>query len=167
MTPDQARFLADVLLEEIEMEAKATQRVLAAVPNDKGDYAPDPKSMNALTLAFHIAEGEVVFLEGVAAKKFAAGEHGLPPDIKTPADVVAWYDARRSAAVEKVKAMSAEDLATPVDFYGVMSLPVVRYLGLGLRHTVHHRGQLSAYLRPMGAKVPSIFGPSGDEAPQG
>jgi uncharacterized damage-inducible protein DinB len=45
----------------------------------------------------------------------------------------------------------------------MFDFPGVDYLSLSLRHSVHHRGQLSAYLRPMGAKVPGIYGPSGDE----
>ncbi len=164
MTADQARFLAEILLEEFELEAKTTRRVLAAVPNDKGDYTPDERSMNALTLAFHIAEADVALLEGVAALKFGAGQQGMPAEVKTPANVIAWYDARLTSAVAKVKAMSGEALATPVEFYSVMKLPVVRYLSFTTRHSVHHRGQLSSYLRPMGAKVPSIYGPSGDES---
>jgi uncharacterized damage-inducible protein DinB len=164
MTADQAKFLAEISLEEFEAETKTTRRVLAAVPDDKGDYAPDGRSMNTLTLAFHIAEADVMLLEGVAAHKFGGGEQGMPPEIKTPADVVARYDARLASAVAKVKAMSGEALATPVDFYSVLNLPAVRYLSFITRHSVHHRGQLSAYLRPMGAKVPSIYGPSADES---
>jgi len=163
MTTEQAQFLAQVSLDDFEAEARTTRRVLAAVPDDKGDYSPDPKSMNALTLAHHIASAEVFLLEGIAARKFGGGEEGIPAEIKTPADVVAWYDARLPAAVAKVKAMSGEDLATEVDFYSVLNLPAVRYVSFVTRHSVHHRGQLSAYLRPMGAKVPSIYGPSGDE----
>jgi uncharacterized damage-inducible protein DinB len=164
MTADQAKFLAEILLEELETEAKTTRRVLAAVPNDKGTYAPDERSMNTLTLAFHIAEADVALLEGVAALKFGAGEQGMPAEVKTPADVIAWYDARFASAVAKVKAMSGEELATPVEFFSVLNLPAVRYLSFITRHSVHHRGQMSSYLRPMGAKVPSIYGPSGDES---
>ena len=43
-----------------------------------------------------------------------------------------------------------------------MKMPAVTFLSLNVRHSVHHRGQLSSYLRPMGAKVPGIYGPSGD-----
>ena len=162
MTAEQARFLADIFLEELEMEMATTRRVLAAVPNDKGAYSPHPKSKDAFSLASHLASADVMFLNGVAALKFGGGA-GMPEDVKTPADVVAWYDAHRGPALAKVKAMSAEQLATPVDFHGVMNLPAVRFLNLSVRHAVHHRGQLAAYLRPMGAKVPSIFGPSADE----
>ena len=51
-----------------------------------------------------------------------------------------------------------------VDFRGMFQLPAVAFLMVGLHHTIHHRGQLSAYLRSMGAKVPAIYGESYDSA---
>ena len=59
--------------------------------------------------------------------------------------------------------MPGEKLAKDTPFFAGMELPNVIYLGLMNRHGVHHRGQLSTYLRPMGAKVPGIYGPSADE----
>jgi uncharacterized damage-inducible protein DinB len=59
--------------------------------------------------------------------------------------------------------LSAEELGTPVDFLGLRNDPAVAYLNIAIRHSVHHRGQLSAYLRPMGAKVPAIYVESADE----
>ena len=60
-------------------------------------------------------------------------------------------------------AMTPEQLTTPVDFAGVFKMPAFFYLGFVNNHSVHHRGQLAAYLRPMGSKVPSIYGGSDDE----
>lgn len=163
MTHEQAQFLAQQLIATIESEAKTTRKVLAAVPADQGAYTPDAKSMTALTLAFHIASAEVWFLNSVAKASFEwTGGSGLPEEIRTPADVVAWYDAQLPAALERVKAASPEILATEVAVFGPPSANVV-YLDFCVRHSVHHRGQLSAYLRPMGAKVPSIYGGSADE----
>ncbi len=54
-------------------------------------------------------------------------------------------------------------LAAKIPFFGVMNEPLVAYLNMMIVHSVHHRGQLSAYLRPMGAKVPDIYGGSADE----
>jgi uncharacterized damage-inducible protein DinB len=65
--------------------------------------------------------------------------------------------------LEQVKAMTPEQLATEVDFFGVMKMPAVGLLSMALRHSIHHRGQLSSYLRAMGGKVPGIYGPSADE----
>ena len=70
---------------------------------------------------------------------------------------------RPRAGVEQIRQMSGEQLAATLNFFGVAEFPAVVYLTWLSNHSIHHRGQLSAYLRPMGAKVPAIYGPSGDE----
>ena len=85
--------------------------------------------------------------------------------MKTPADIVAWYEAQSAANHARLKALSGEDLTRTVMFHGGVGMPAIAFLQLMLTHSAHHRGQLSAYLRPMGAKVPSIYGPSADEDP--
>jgi uncharacterized damage-inducible protein DinB len=62
-----------------------------------------------------------------------------------------------------LKELSDEDLATHVDFIGLRKDPAVAYLNIAIRHSVHHRGQLSTYLRLMGARVPAIYVESADE----
>ncbi len=79
------------------------------------------------------------------------------------ADCAAHYGKVIPALLEKVRGMSADDLAREIDFFGMMQLPAVGLLSLAIRHSVHHRGQLSSYLRAMGGKVPGIYGPSADE----
>jgi uncharacterized damage-inducible protein DinB len=65
--------------------------------------------------------------------------------------------------VAKLKALPAENLTQTIKAFGVFELPAVMYLNFMLMHMAHHRGQLSSYLRPMGSKVPSIYGGSADE----
>jgi uncharacterized damage-inducible protein DinB len=79
----------------------------------------------------------------------------------TPAEAVARYKERIPAAVSRVKALPAESFAREIDFFGT-KMPAVVVLSVVVRHTAHHRGQLSTYLRAMGGKVPSIYGPSAD-----
>lgn len=160
--PDQAAFLLKMYTNEIEMEMATTRKVLAAVPADKGDYSPDPVSRKALDLAWHIAASEVWFLDSLAAGQFGP-EGAMPETIKSSADVVAYYNSSFGPALAKVKALSGEQLAKPLDFFGAFNLPGIMYLSFLVRHSVHHRGQLAAYLRPMGGKVPSIYGGSADE----
>lgn len=157
--------MQNVYLPQIEHEAKTTRRVIAAVPADKGDYKPDPKSMGALELAWHIASTECFFLNGVATGEFKRGDGGpgVPENIKTSADVLKWYEENFPKATAAVSGMSGDKLVASINFFGMFDFPAVDYLSLNLRHGIHHRGQLSAYLRPMGAKVPGIYGPSGDE----
>ena len=59
--------------------------------------------------------------------------------------------------------MPADRLVATVDFFGMMQMPGVKYLGFANNHSMHHRGQLAAYLRAMGSKVPAIYGASADE----
>lgn len=162
MTPEQAKTLADFFVPAFEAESQTTRRVIAAMPAEKGDYAPDPKSMKALDLAFHLAASDVWFLESIAAGAFAPGGGARPGTIKTPADILAWYQPAFDAAIARVKALSPEDLAKEVVFHTSKN-PNVAYLLFSMNHMVHHRGQLSAYLRPMGGKVPGIYGGSADE----
>ncbi len=68
-----------------------------------------------------------------------------------------------NAVVEKVKALSGEHLAKEISLMGVFNMQAIDFLSLMVRHSIHHRGQLSAYLRAMGGKVPQIYGPSADE----
>jgi uncharacterized damage-inducible protein DinB len=77
--------------------------------------------------------------------------------------VVAWYDERVKRGIARVEAMTAEQLLTPVVFLGVFNMPSVFYLGFLNNHCIHHRGELATYLRPMGSKVPAIYGGSYDE----
>ena len=163
MEPNEALVVANLALADSDAELPATRKVIAAVPAGKEEYSPDGKSMNALKLAWHTASSDVWFLNSIADGKFVPGSGDIPAEIKTAADVAAWYDANRGPAAARVKGMSADALAASVDFFGMMNMPAAWYVAFNLRHLVHHRAQLSTYLRPMGAKVPSIYGPSADE----
>ncbi|MBL8230180.1 MAG: DinB family protein [Bryobacterales bacterium] len=164
MTPDQASMLLGINTKDVGQEAQTTRKVLAAVPEDKASWTPyHEKAMSALDLAWHIASTEVWFLHGVAAGEFTPEDGKRPESVKTLADVVAYYDANLGPALEKAKGISGEAAAKIVDFYGAFQLPAVVYLSFLVKHSVHHRGQLSTYLRAMGAKVPSIYGGSADE----
>ncbi len=165
MTPEQATFLLnDIYLPMIRNEHKATRRVIEAVPAEKSEWKPDPKSMSALELAWHIASSECFFLDGVAKGKYEqSGEGARPDSIKTPADVLKWYDENFARSTSQIARMKGEDLLRSIDFFGMFNFPGIVYVGLCSNHSIHHRGQLSTYLRPMGSKVPSIYGPSADE----
>jgi len=164
MTPEQATFLLNaVYLPQIQNEQKTTRRVIEAIPADNTGWQPDPKSRTALELAWHIASSDCFFLNGMADGKFDPSGNQRPEWVLTPAEVLAWYDENFAKASGKLADMSPEDLARPVNFYGMFNLPAIAYSSFMVTHTVHHRGQLSSYLRPMGGKVPSIYGGSADE----
>ncbi len=163
MTHEQAEFLLNaVYLPQIQNEHKTTRRVIEAIPADKGDWKPDAKAMSAMDLAWHLASSECFFLNGVAKGEFGGGGP-KPESIKTPADVLKWDDENFPKAAASVASLKGDALTRMIDFHGVFNFPAVAYVGLMCSHSIHHRGQLSSYLRPMGSKVPKIYGGSADE----
>ncbi len=163
MTSEQAVFLLkEIYLPQIEIEHAKTRRVIEAVPAAQVGWKPDAKSMGALELAWHIVSAECMFLNAVANGKFDS-EGGCRESIKTPADVLRWDEENFPKAVERLRQAKAADLMKDLDFHGKFTLPAVSYAAIGVNHSIHHRGQLSVYLRPMGSKVPGIYGPSADE----
>jgi uncharacterized damage-inducible protein DinB len=163
MDSNKAKIVADFLVADFENEMQTTLRVIAAVPNDHLDHRPDLKSKTALGLVRHITLEDEWLLNCIAN-----GEFTQPPDdsdacgIMNPADAVARYNERVPAALERVRAMSGEKLASAIDMFGMIKMPGVNFIALTTKHSVHHRGQLSTYLRPMGGKIPGIYGPSAD-----
>lgn len=161
LTPEFALGYRAMMLDGIVREADCTKKVIAAIPDAKSDYKPDPNARSARELAWHIANSDIQFLDGIADMKFNMETPEHKP--QTTAEVVAWYDEHMKRGVARVAAMSAEQLMTPVSFFGVFNFPAVFYLSFLNNHSIHHRGQLAMYLRPMGSKVPSIYGGSFDE----
>jgi uncharacterized damage-inducible protein DinB len=165
--PAMAAGMRDFIVTGIEREMQTTSKVLGAVLDSNKNYKPDPHARSAHELAWHIAHGDVSFLEGIANMDFSYMQNEADDESKSrpnsSSDVVAFYDKSMAESVKKIKAMTPEQLATPVNFAGVFNLPVFMYLEFAKSHSIHHRGQLATYLRPMGSKCPSIYGGSYDE----
>jgi uncharacterized damage-inducible protein DinB len=161
MNPEQASAIHQFLIPQIEPEWQLTRRVMAAVPEDKSAYKPSENCKSAIELVRHIASADIWFLESVVNGEFAHPDDSTTKD-KNVADMLAVYDKQMPMLIEKLKALTPEQLAKPTKFF-IFEYPLVTYLQFMLKHSAHHRGQLSAYLRPMGAKVPSIYGGSYDE----
>src|SRR5947208_741194 len=90
MTSESAVALRDFLLGQLRYEFGVTRKVLAAVPAEGCAYKPSEKCMSGITLAAHIATAEAFFLNGILSGAF---QPGPAPELKTPEEVVAWYDA--------------------------------------------------------------------------
>jgi len=160
-TPEFAVGYRALMLDGVLREFEITKRVLAAVPDAKSDYRPDPHARSAWELAWHIASTDVQFLEGIADLNFKMANPERKPE--NVAELVEWYDTHFKRAAGRVAGLSAQQLMTPVSFAGGMfNFPAVFYLAFLNNHCIHHRGQLATYLRPMGSKVPSIYGGSYD-----
>jgi len=162
-TPDFALGYRDLMLDGVTRELEITKRVLAAIPEGKRDYRPDPNARTAWELGWHLANTDVQFLDAIADLKFAMPAPPRTDKPETVAELVEWYDRNVKRGVARVASMSAEQLLTPVSFLGVFNFPAVFYLGFLNNHSIHHRGELATYLRPMGSKVPAIYGGSFDE----
>jgi len=163
MGPEETKSVANFLIADFENEMQTTLRVIEAVPNEQLDYQPDAKSRTGLGLVRHITLEDEWLLTSIAN-----GEFTPPPDdsdacgIMTTADAVARYKEKVPAALDRVRNMSGDELGKVIDLLGMIQAPGVNFLAMVIKHSVHHRGQLSTYLRPMGGKVPGIYGPSAD-----
>ncbi|MGV8040829.1 MAG: DinB family protein [Thermoanaerobaculaceae bacterium] len=162
MTPEFAAGLREAYCSGFEFEVPVTRNVIAAILESGKEYRPDPKSRTAFELAHHIVTSEIQMLDEIADGVFSM-EEKVKERPATVAGLLELYDRELPRALGRVKALPPADLAKVVDFYGAFQLPNVAYISFVSMHTVHHRGQLSAYLRPMGSKVPSIYGGSADE----
>lgn len=164
MQPEQAKFLMEHYAEVSCYEMDITSRVIAAMPADQPNYAPDAKSTKALRLAWHIVSSECWFLRSILNGAFSMeGEAPCPPELSDGVKIAEWYKANITPLWDQVRKLDPAKLAAPMDFFGLYNSPAATYLSFMSRHAIHHRGQLAAYLRPMGGKVPSIYGGSADE----
>ena len=139
-------------------ESKTTRKVLARIP-EGSDYRPDPKSRTAKQIAWQIVCEEKMIIDALETGKV---EWAPPPEPKTVQAVVDEYDRLSGTMEQRWKQLPPERWTGQLEFFG-SSRPAAPMAWSFLFDIVHHRGQITTYLRPMGAKVPQIYGPSGDE----
>ena len=141
-----------------ENESKTTRKVLSRIP-EGSDYRPDPKSRTAREIAWQIFNEETMIIEALESGKV----HWAPPPLPaTMKEVLDAYDKQNATLPGRWKALPAERWNGTLEFFGSQR-PAAAMAWSFLFDIVHHRGQITTYLRPMGAKVPQIYGPSGDE----
>jgi len=149
-------------LMSIKKEHATTRAVITAIPADGSDYKPEPAARTALEIAWHIVASEHRFFSSVSKGFFDVTPNPKPETLKTGADIANYYDDLLPKDHTALMQLSGEHLAKDMDFRGMFQMPTVAFLDLGLRHSIHHRGQLSVYLRPAGGRVPAIYGESYD-----
>ena len=165
MHPDHANAVAEAMAGLWRAEFPATVSVMSAVSDAERDYRPHGKSRTAWELVTHLATSDIWFLDSIAAGAFAFDREKAKQteaQFRNVSDVVAFYADTFPAKLARVTDLPQERLAEPVDFFGMMKMSRAQWIGFAGNHSVHHRGQLSAYLRSMGCKVPDIYGPSAD-----
>ncbi len=146
-----------------EKEAPATRKVISRIPEGSG-YRPDAKSRTAREIAWLIVREEIVLADGLEKGKLQWEELPAPATIK---EILATYDRHHETLLKRLEAIEPARWERAVPFmFGDQE--VMKETGYDnawgfLLDMIHHRGQLSTYLRPMGSTVPQIYGPSADE----
>jgi uncharacterized damage-inducible protein DinB len=139
-------------------ESKTTRNVLARIP-EGSDYRPDPKSRTAKDIAWQIVGEEKMLIE---ALETGAMTWTPVPAPATMEDIVDSYETQSADIGRRLKALSPERWSGTLEFFG-HHRPAAPMAWSFLFDIVHHRGQITTYLRPMGSTVPQIYGPSADE----
>ncbi len=121
MNKEEASCVLQFLLPSLQREHAVTAKVLAAIPDHQGDYKPDPNSMSAMELVWHIAATEQFFMEGATRGEFRPPAQ-RPEALSTPQQVVDWYRTQFAANLERVKQMFGNDLVREVMFHGKFPL---------------------------------------------
>lgn len=161
--------ISDALLPEFDHEISTTRKLLERVPEDKWDWTPHEKSMKLGKLACHVAETPqfAVAVSKTDSMDFAKGGY-QQIDASGRQQLLEAFDKLAGEARAAIAGLNDENMVTPwamlYDGNPVMKMPKVGVLRTAMmNHMIHHRGQLSVYLRLTGVPVPSIYGPSADE----
>lgn len=164
--------IRDTFLPEFEHEMTTTRKTLERVPEDKVDWKPHDSSMAMGRLAGHIAEMcgfAAATLQGDSLDFAPPGGTPMQPTVmKSRQQLLDLFDKNVASARAAISKASDEDLQKVwtlmnggKTFFAMPRIQVLR--SMILNHVIHHRGQLSVYLRMNQVPVPSIYGPSGDE----
>ena len=158
--------LGQVYLKELMDEALASRKCLERIPGTLFEYKPHEKSMNMGYLALLVAEVPKwvkVMAEG-GEIDFATWKH---IEFKSAEDLVNHFDENMAGAKKALEKISDKDIGKTFELKAggkvVMAMPVKDFISSTINHLVHHRGQLTVYMRLNNIPVPSIYGPSADE----
>ena len=139
-------------------ESKTTGKVLSRIP-DGSDYRPDPKSRTARDIAWQIVNEEKMIIEALENGTAAWAPGPVPATMKELSEV---YERQSADIVRRLQALPPARWDGTMEFFGSQH-PASRMAWSFLFDIVHHRGQITTYLRAMGSTVPQIYGPSADE----
>lgn len=139
-------------------ESKSTRRVIERIP-DGSDYRPDPKSRTAKEIAWQIVGEEKMIIE---AMEKGTAEWVPAPMPETMAELLKEYDKQSAEVIRRWEALPDERWNGSLNFFGNES-PASLMAWNFLFDIIHHRGQITTYLRPMGSTVPQVYGPTADE----
>lgn len=167
--------MIDPLLMEFDRESSTTRKVLSRVPGDKLSWKPHPKSYSLGQLAQHIASLPHWIAGSLLPGEFDMAAGGGDMSVKEAASTDALLRTHDESVTAAKAAMAQLDDARAMGSWTlrkgpavIMEMPRIALVRtILLNHGIHHRGQLSVYLRLLDVPVPSIYGPSADENPFG
>jgi uncharacterized damage-inducible protein DinB len=139
-------------------ESKTTRNVFARIP-EGSQYRPDPKSRTAQDIAWQIVCEEIMLIDALESGTAAWSPAPAPESMK---EILQTYEKQSASIAERLKGLPDARWEGPLDFFGKQR-PASPMAWSFLFDIVHHRGQITTYLRPMGSTVPQIYGPSADE----
>jgi len=139
-------------------ESKTTSKVLSRIP-ESSDYRPDPKSRTARDIAWLIVVEEKMMVD---ALETAVATWAPPPSPETMKEICEVYDRQCADNINRLRELPVERWNGTLEFFGKQR-PASPMAWSFLFDIIHHRGQITTYLRPMGSTVPQIYGPSADE----
>jgi uncharacterized damage-inducible protein DinB len=139
-------------------ESKTTRNVLARIP-EGSDYRPDPKSRTAKEIAWQIVCEEKMIID---AMETGTADWSPPPLPGTMSEVLETYEHQSAEMPRRWNELPSARWEGNLEFFGI-ERPAAPMAWSFLFDIVHHRGQITTYLRPMGSTVPQIYGPSADE----
>ena len=158
--------IIDPILREFDAEMPATRRLLERVPDAKLEWKPHAKSKSMKELAVHIAELPRWGLR-IGQSSWAVGSEKAPP-LSSAAEVLARFDENAAACRAAIAGKTDEELKERItvtragaEFFTLPKITVLRRVLLN--HLIHHRGQLTVYLRLHDVPLPSVYGPTADE----
>lgn len=159
-----------LLLPEFDHEMANTRKALERIPGDRLDFRPDPKSWTLRELAAHLANLPSWVSITLTTTELDLAQPFERRPTETKDQILAAFDASVAAARAALAPAGAGDLGVPWSLANggreVFTMPRGAVLrSFVLNHVVHHRGQLTVYLRLVGAPVPGLYGPSADEQP--
>jgi uncharacterized damage-inducible protein DinB len=158
------------LLPEFDQEMAGTRKSLERVPEGKTEWQPHPKSMTLGRLAGHLAELPTWVVETMKRDELSLDGQYTPFISSSPKELLAMFDAKVAEARALIQSATDEDMMKPwslkVRGQTAFTMPKIAVLrGMVINHIIHHRGQLTVYLRLNDVPVPSLYGPSADERP--
>lgn len=161
--------LSELLLKEIQQEAASTRRILQVVPDEHIGWKPHEKSMTLGRLASHVAELPQFVNRALESDHYdMATRTGAPIVCESTAALLEFFEERLTAAIATLQDKDNDFLQETWTFRrGEMILgQPTRYEAIRswmMNHQIHHRGQLTVYLRLLDIPVPGIYGPSADD----